>query len=97
MRRNLDGHEHVWRRYTLAGVFKKTVPQARLVWKLPLEDNGGLLAESFDQLMSQVDQSLDDPDCCAQKSEEFLDRHMMGADGKSCERTWQALSRLVNG
>ncbi|HLE56600.1 MAG TPA: CDP-glycerol glycerophosphotransferase family protein [Rhodothermia bacterium] len=87
--------EHSWRRYTLAGVRTKTVEHARDLWKLPLEENGGLVSYSFDELLAQLDIALDDPGCCADKSTEFLDRYMLGADGRSCERMWQALQRLV--
>ena len=81
--------------YTIAGIRTKKVERARFVWKLPLEDNGGLLSNSWEALISHVDQALEDPDCCAEKSKEFLDRHMLGADGRSCARIWEALSALV--
>lgn len=89
--------QHSWRRYTMTGVRKKTVERARDLWKLPLEENGGLLSRSFDELMAHVDQALDDPECCRDKSEAFLDRYMLGADGQNCERTWNALRDLVEG
>ncbi|MGA7305393.1 MAG: CDP-glycerol glycerophosphotransferase family protein [Rhodothermales bacterium] len=87
--------QHSWRQYTITGVRTKTVDRARSIWKLPLEDNGGLLSHSFEELLGHVDLSLDDPDCCAEKSRAFLDRHMLGADGRNCERIWQALVNLV--
>lgn len=87
--------QHSWRQYTITGVRKKTVERARYMWKLPLEDNGGLLSRSFEELLMHVDRSLEDPTCCREKSRDFLERHMLGADGRSCERIWDALSSLV--
>jgi len=57
--------------------------------------NGGLLARNFDQLIEQVQLALTDPDCCHQQVDQFLDEHMLGADGKNCERIWDALVELV--
>jgi CDP-glycerol glycerophosphotransferase (TagB/SpsB family) len=87
--------EYSWRRYTAVGVRTKTVKHARDLWKLPLEENGGLVSYSFEELTAHLDKALDEPACCADKSTEFLDRYMLGADGRSCERMWQALQRLV--
>lgn len=83
------------RRYTLAGVRTSRVEKARYTWKLPPEDNGGLMARSFDDLIAQIDHSLDHPDCCKDKAQDFLDRHMLGADGRVCERIWQTLDELT--
>ena len=86
----------MWRQYTVAGVRTKTVEAARYIWKLPPEDNGGLLARSFEELLEHVDQSIEDPACCQGLAQDFLDRHMLGADGQSCRRTWNALAELVS-
>ncbi len=85
----------MWRTYTVFGLRHRAVDNARFVWKLPPEEHGGLLARSFDELLAQLDQSLDDPTCCAAKADDFLDRHMLGADGHSCERIYGALKELV--
>lgn len=89
--------EFMWRQYTIAGMITKKVDKARYIWKLPPTDHGGLLAYNFDQLLEQVDQALEDPTCCEDKAQEFLDRHMLGANGNNCERTWEALVELVEG
>ncbi|MGM0577789.1 MAG: CDP-glycerol glycerophosphotransferase family protein [Myxococcota bacterium] len=86
-----------WKQYTLLGVRERTVESARYVWKLPPEDHGGMLARSFPRLVEQLDEALDDPTCCEVAAGEFLDRHMLGADGRNCERTWEALEELVAG
>lgn len=87
----------MWRKYTAAGVRTQLVEKARYIWKLPPQENGGLLANSFDELLLQVDQALEDPTCCAAQAQAFLDQHMLGADGKSCERTERALLELLDG
>jgi len=84
-----------WRTLTVLGVKKVQVENARFVWKLPPEDHGGLMAKDFDTLLAQIDQALDEPDCCRAPAQEFLDRHMMGADGKTSERVYGALRELV--
>ncbi len=85
-----------WRTYTLLGVQKRQVDNARFVWKLPPEDHGGLLAHDFETLMRQLDQALDEPDCCKDVAQSFLDRHMLGADGRNRERIFAALTELAN-
>ena len=79
------------RQYTVFGVRQKEVESARFMWKLPPEDNGGLLARDFDALLEAVDRGLDEPDCCRERAQAFLDRHMLGADGRAAERAWGAL------
>lgn len=89
--------EFMWRRCTKIGIVKQKIDSVRYIWKLPPEDNGGLLAYNFNELLHQIDQAFEDPDCCKLKAKEFLDRHMLGADGKTCERIWASLKELVNG
>ena len=83
------------RTYTLAGVLESEVESARHIWKLPPEEHGGLLANDFDQLLAQVDEALEDPTCCAEKAQAFLDKHMMGGDGQNCARIWETVQALV--
>lgn len=85
-----------WRTWTVLGLKKTQVQNARFVWKLPPEEHGGLLARDFATLMTQVDQALDDPDCCRAQARAFLDKHMLGADGGNCERVFAALTELKN-
>jgi hypothetical protein len=87
--------EFMWRTYTLAGVRKRKIDSVRYIWKLPPEENGGLLAHSFDELIAGVDQAMDDPHCCEDAAQAFLDKYMLGADGKSCERIWETVQELV--
>ena len=85
----------MWRTYSVLGVRTKEVDNARFVWKLPPEEHGGLLARSFGELLAQLDQALDDPSCCEQTARAFLDKHMLGADGRNCERIHEALRELT--
>ncbi len=86
----------LWRFYTPLGVVGKKVESVRFIWKLPPEDNGGMLARNFGELISQVHQGLEDPHCCRTPTERFLTGHMLGADGKCCERAYEALQELVD-
>ncbi len=83
------------RHYTVFGIRKEEVESARFIWKLPPEENGGLLACDFDQMMAQIDRGLDEPDCCRDRAQFFLDKHMLGADGHNAKRAWDALQEVV--
>jgi len=85
-----------WRTYTLLGVKKTEVANARFVWKLPPEDHGGLLARDFTTLERDLERALDEPDCCRDATRAFLDRHMLGADGRNRARVMAALRELAN-
>ncbi|NNE72007.1 MAG: hypothetical protein HKN29_16800, partial [Rhodothermales bacterium] len=71
----------IWRELRWSGVRKKHLDKARYIWKLPPEEHGGLLARNFEDLLDQIDMALVDPDCCREIARDFLDRHMLGADG----------------
>lgn len=88
--------DFLWRKHTLLGVRKKTVDSVKYMWKLPPEENGGLMALNFDMLLEQVDQALTEPDCCTDRAKAFLDKYMLGADGKNRQRIWDAVQEQVN-
>jgi hypothetical protein len=81
----------LWRRWKRGRVRIQTVPSADYVWKLPPEENGGLLVRSFDELLAATDRALADPLCCQEASDRFIDRHMAPVDGKTCERICQTI------
>ncbi|MBO6573850.1 MAG: hypothetical protein JJ896_00415 [Rhodothermales bacterium] len=85
----------IWRQLTVAGVRKRRVEKASYIWKLPPEEHGGLLARDFDQLQAQLELAFADPDCCREVSKEFLNRHMLGADGENRDRIWAAMRDLA--
>ncbi|SMO33180.1 CDP-glycerol glycerophosphotransferase family protein [Gracilimonas mengyeensis] len=86
----------MWLNKTLFGIKKKKVDSIKFIWKYPPEDNGGMLARSFEEMMEQVKTGLENPDCCKEEAQEYLDKHMMSADGKNCERIWNAINELVD-
>jgi hypothetical protein len=91
-----EDESFMWRNKTILGIRKKMVDSVKFIWKYPPEDNGGLLAKNYEEMMSQILQGLEDPSCCEDKAQQYLDKHMLGADGKNCERIWEALTDLVD-
>ncbi len=85
----------IWRELRWSGVKKKHLDKAKYIWKLPPEENGGLLARSFAELLEQLDRAIADPECCRDVASDFLDRHMLGADGRNRERVWEVIEELV--
>jgi ADP-heptose:LPS heptosyltransferase len=85
----------MWLNKTIFGIRKKEVDSVKFIWKYSPEDNGGLLARDFDTMVDQIVTGLHQPNCCAKKAQAYLDKHMLSADGKSCERTWNAIKNLV--
>ncbi len=85
----------MWLNKTLFGIRKKKVDSVKFIWKYPPEDNGGMLARDFDTMMDQIITGLENPDCCEEIAQEYLDKHMLSADGKNCERIWKAINELV--
>lgn len=92
-----EDEDFLWRKHSPFGMRKKTVDSVKYIWKLPPEENGGLMAMNFDMLLEQVDQVLENPDCCRDNTRDFLDKYMLGADGKNRERIWQSVQELVQG
>lgn len=69
---------------------------AHVVWKLPPEDNGGLLARTFPQLLELLETAFADPDCGRAPAVSFLERHMLwGMPGTACERVAKALRAMT--
>lgn len=85
----------MWLNKTLFGIRKKKVDSIRFIWKYPPEDNGGMMARDFDTMLDQIITGLENPDCCKEAAQEYLDKHMLSADGKNCERIWKAINELV--
>lgn len=85
----------IWRELRWSGVRKKHLEKARYIWKLPPEEHGGLLARNFEDLLDQIDTALVDPDCCREIARDFLNRHMLGADGQNRVRIWETIKQLV--
>ncbi|MBL4684374.1 MAG: CDP-glycerol glycerophosphotransferase family protein [Nannocystaceae bacterium] len=86
--------ELVWRTRT-GGKLVEHRGTTRELWKMPPQENGGLLANSFDELLAQVEQALTDPKCCESQAQTFLDKHMLGGDGGNCARIDAAVEALL--
>jgi hypothetical protein len=69
--------------------------RADFIWKLAPEENGGLLARSFEDMLAAIDTAAADPGCCREASARFLERHMWPADGQACDRIIAALEELA--
>jgi len=86
----------MWLNKTVFGIRKKKIESVKFIWKYPPEDNGGTLAKSFDEMTDQIMHGLDNPDSCRQRAQQYLDKHMLGADKENCERIWQSVENLVH-
>ena len=86
----------MWRRWKRGKVRVKKTPSAYYVWKLPPEENGGLLARSFDEMLAATDRALDEPLCCKETSDTFIERHMAPVDGQVCERICRTILKLCS-
>lgn len=91
-----EDEEFMWRKLTIAGIRKRKVDSVKFIWKFPPEDNGGLLAHSFDELVDQFKMALENPDCCRDKAKSFVDKHMLGADGNNRKRIYDTLKMMIN-
>ena len=61
------------------------------LWKLPAEENGGLVATSFVALRALLDRALDEPTCCEIAAKSFIEKHITKRDGNTCGRIREAL------
>lgn len=73
----------------------KKVDDAMASWKLPPTEVGGLIAHSFEELLTAVDRCLGDPACCAELARSFNERHVTQADGSTCQRITSYLQQWV--
>ena len=87
-----EDEEFQWKKNTIIGVRTKKVESVKFIWKLSPEENGGLVARDFNTLIEQLETAFKDENCCKEKSKRFLDKYMLGADGKNCERIWKAIN-----
>lgn len=87
----------LWRTWKRGKVRIKEVPSADYVWKLPPEENGGLLARDFEALIVALHRALDEPDCAAEIAARFMTRHMAPVDGQTSARIAEALLKFADG
>ena len=92
---NRDAEVSYYRVWKDGKVREKRAPDHAYIWSLPPEENGGLMVESFDALLSSIEHSLREPDVCRARSAEFIARHCAPYDGHTCERIAGELTRLA--
>ena len=90
-----EDEEFLWRKHTIIGLQKKAIDSVKYIWKLPPEEHGGLMATNFEMLLKQIDHVFMNPECCIEKSKNFLDKYMLGADGKNRDRIWESVQDMV--
>jgi hypothetical protein len=76
---------------------RRSVTAPDELWKLPPEEHGGLRAQSFPELLDQVEQALAEPRCCEARAREFVARYITGADGATRERIQRYLTGWLSG
>jgi hypothetical protein len=74
----------------------RRVTASETPWKLPPSENGGLQAQSFEELLAQLERALADPACCRERSRAFVDKYIHAADGRTCERIRCYLERWID-
>ena len=84
----------LWRTLKNGKINVKKVPSADYVWKLPPEENGGMVVKSFEELPLAVERALKDPTCCKEASLSFMKRHMAPVNGETCSRIADEILRL---
>lgn len=92
---NKNSKESVYRVWKDGKVREKSSENADYIWSLPSEENGGLVVYSMEQLFEAVKRSVQTPDCCKEKSLNFMKKHLAPVDGKNCERIANVLIELA--
>jgi hypothetical protein len=90
-----DGHGTSTFRMFLGLPVRRKLRSAAELWKLPPEENGGLTAGSFEQLLEQVERALAAPDCCRERTQRFAQRYITAPDGHTNQRIAQYLSTWI--
>ncbi|MDJ0763462.1 MAG: hypothetical protein QNJ97_10775 [Myxococcota bacterium] len=73
----------------------RTVKAEEALWMNDPEDNGGLTARSLVQLKDGIRRGLEDSECCAARSADWIARHVYKSDGHTAQRLIQALYNLT--
>jgi len=66
-------------------------------WKFPPDMVGGFVVNTMTELKEKIAYSLENPDCCKERSREFVDEHMGGVGGGKCEAIERVLRGMVEG
>ncbi len=90
-----ENEEFIWRTWQGRKMQVKRVSSAKYIWKLAPEENGGLMARSFEELIDGVRTAASNPECCRERSTDFIAKHMAPTDGQVCTRIEAAIMELV--
>lgn len=90
-----NSRESVYRVWKDGKVREKSSESADYIWSLPSDENGGLVVYSMEELFEAVKRSVQDPDCCKERSLNFMKKHLAPVDGKNCERIAGVLKEMV--
>jgi hypothetical protein len=88
-----DADQHTTYRLFCGVPIPVQVKQREEIWKLSPDEHGGLRAQSFDELLSQLEEALADPTCCRDRARAFMRRYLTQVDGQSAQRTLTYLER----
>lgn len=64
---------------------------ASYVWKMPAEENGGLLSRNVGELFAHLDRALAEPTCCHDAAAKFNARYQETSDGARCPALYEYL------
>ncbi len=82
----------VWKN---GAVRTEKAPEKSYIWSLPPEENGGLVAETVEEIEASLKKALNEPLCCKAKSEGFIQKHTAPYDGHTCERIAGIIEEIV--
>lgn len=65
------------------------------MWLESFDNHGGLAADDRDTLLAAIAQALDNPTCCREPSQRFLDQCVTNVDGHTAQRMSRDIVRWV--
>jgi len=90
-----EDQEFMWRTYHLTGTRERKVDSVKYIWKLPPEENGGVIANNSEELYRHLENALQNPDYCKKQALHFVDKYMLGADGQNCLRILKQIEKMT--
>lgn len=88
------GQESTVYHYWKAGKLRTRVEDASYIWSLDPDQHGGLAVDSQNALEAAIARALAEPDCCAERTRQFVADHCAPYDGRNCERVAQVITEV---
>jgi hypothetical protein len=88
------GQESSVYRYWKGGKLRTKVEDASYIWSLDPDQHGGLAVSSQDELEAALERALAEPQCCAERSRQFVADHCAPYDGRNCERVAEVIREV---